>query len=242
MVKFIISIILITTINLNLKAQTDSLTMFHESMNLAGNARNDTYKNTLNFNLFQIVRGSALLSYERMVGKYGLALTAGIGICKFDALGQVYLRELTQYYMIGADVTKAGTKIKPLYELGLKYYTDQSMGGTYFMAAFTSINNTVNLQSFRGNVNTYVPPNFNQLDYRSNEFKLLLGFSNKNDKKFYHDISAGLGYRFIAYQNFQLKDITAQNSNGQYLYELTKDSNTNQTIWIFVAWRMGIRF
>ena len=87
MVKFIFSIVLITTINLNLKAQTDSLAMFHEPMNLAGNARNDTYKNTLNFNLFQIVRGSALLSYERMVGKYGLALTAGIGICVTFFLG-----------------------------------------------------------------------------------------------------------------------------------------------------------
>jgi hypothetical protein len=241
-VKFIFSIFLIATINLNLRAQTDSLTMFHEPMNLAGKARKDAYKNTVNFNLFQIVRGSALLSYERMVGNYGLSLTAGIGICKFDALGQVYLRELTQYYMSGSDVTKVGTKIKPLYEVGVKYYTDQSMGGTYFMAAFTSINNTVNLKPFSGNTSTYVPPNFNQLDYRSNEFKLLLGFSNKNDKKFYHDINAGLGYRFIAYQNFQLKDITAQNSNGQYLYELFKYSNTNQTIWIFVAWRMGLRF
>ncbi len=242
MVKFLLSIILITTINLNLKAQTDSLSMFHQPMSIAGNARTDTYKNSVHFNLFQIIRGSALLSYERLIGKYGLALTAGIGICKFDALGQVYLRELTQYYMIGADVTKVGTKIKPLYQIGMKYYIDQFMGGTYFEAAFTSINNTVNLKSFNGANTTYVPPNFNQLDYRSNEFKLLVGYSNKNDKKFYHDISTGLGYRFIAYENYQLKSITAQNSNGQYLYELTKDSNTNQTIWIFVAWRMGLRF
>ncbi len=241
--KFLLIIVLITTINLNSKAQTDSLSMFHEPVSIGGKAGEGSYKNTVNFNLLQIVRGSALLNYERLIGKYGLAITAGIGICKFDALGQVYLRELTQYYMIGSsNAIKVGTKIKPLYEIGVKYYTGELLGGSYFEAAFTSITNTVNLKSFNGNSTTYVPPNFNQLDYRSNDFKLLFGFTNKNDKKFYHDINAGLGYRFITYQNYQLRDITSQNSNGKYLYELSKDQNTNQTIWIFLAWRMGLRF
>jgi hypothetical protein len=240
--KLLLSILFLWILNFNVVAQSDSLELFRQPVNGKEQGKLGSFKNALNFNLFQILRGSALLSYECLIGKTGLAATAGIGICKFDAIGQVYLRELSHYYNSGAgvSVTKAGTKIRPITELGLKFYTDDNLGRAYIGLAFTSINNTVNLKHTYGS--TTLASNLRQLDYRSNDFKIMFGVANRNDKKFYHDVSFGAGYRFIKYEYLAINDnfYTSQNSSGSEA--LIKKEGTNQTIWIFTAWRMGIRF
>lgn len=238
--KFLITIFFVFILKSNSLAQSDSLAMFHQPSLATEQSKVGIYKNAVNFNLLQIIRGSALLSYERLIGKSGFAATAGVGICKFDAIGQIYLRELTQYYNSGGsvEVTKLGTKIRPLFELGLKYYIDDINGGSYFGLDFTSINNTVNI---RYNYQSYtLPVNLRQLDYRSNDFKCMFGFANSNDKKFYHDASIGVGYRFINYEHLAIDNIVLNASNSSQA--LTKENSTNQTIWIFIAWKMGIRF
>jgi hypothetical protein len=241
-VKLLFSILLIFIFNFNSLAQSDSLAIFHQPIH--GNAKDKTshYNNALSFNLFQITRGSALLSYERLLGNTGFTASAGLGICKFDALGQIYLRELTQYYKSGESVTitKIGTTIKPLFEIGLKYYTQDFLGGNYFGAAFTSINNQVNLKE---SYESYtLPSNFHKLNYRSNDFKFMFGFSNRNDKKFYNDISIGVGYRFINYEYLTVKDTLFTSLYSTVSEDIIKEESTNQTIWIFTAWKMGIRF
>lgn len=240
--RFLITIFFIFILNFCASAQSDSLSLFHQSVKGKEQAKTGNYKNAISFNILQIIRGGALLSYERAIGNTGLAATAGIGICKFDALGQIYLRRLTQYYNSGESVTvtKVGTKIKPLFDFGLKFYTDDIMGGSYFGLGFTSINNTVNLKY---TYESYVlPVNFRQLDYRSNDFKFMFGFSNRNDKKFYHDISIGAGYRFINYEYLTVKDTFYTSIYSTVSEDIIKEKNTNQTIWIFAAWKMGLRF
>ena len=224
-------------------AQEDSLSVFRNSSSSAIKSKEGNYKNALSFNLLQILRGGALISYERSIGSSGFAITTGIGINKFDALGQLYLRELSYYYNSGVEVVKQGTKIKPLFDFGFKYYTQQAMGGTYVQTAFTSISNTVNLEKFDNSNYLNLPANSTQLDYRSNEFKFLFGATNKNDHKFYMDFNLGLGYRFIQYENYLAKEVINQ-TNYYYtaMYNLEKNKNTNQTLWFFMSWKFGKRF
>lgn len=239
--KYRISLIFFLSLIVQLQAQNDTLSVFRSPVKNNANSKAGTYKNALNFNLFQIIRGGALLSYERALASSGLAITAGVGINKFDAIGQVYFRELSYYYKLDLDVEKEGTKIKPLIDVGLKYYTNQTMGGTYFEVAFTMIKNTVNLQAFNYNEYYSIPAGINHLDYRSNELKLLVGFTNSNDKEFYHDFNFGIGYRFIQFEKFNVKQ-TYNNGNSTFSYELTKEMATNQTPWFFFTWKMGRRF
>lgn len=239
--KVFFAFVLVLFIQLKTFAQTDSLSIFHQSPNNASLSKDGVYKNAVNFNILQILRGSALISYERLLGTSGFALTAGAGICKFDALGQIYFRQLSYYYNLDNYVTKSGTKIKPLYEIGLKYYYEQLMGGSYIAGAFTSIKNTVNLQPFGYQYYVNTPSNINQLDYRSNELKLLIGFTNANNQRFYHDFSIGFGYRFIQYEYYYIKGTNNASGNSAYSYELDKGNKTNQTPWFFISWKMGLR-
>lgn len=239
--KFYITIVFILIFNLVSQAQSDSLSIFHEQQNISSQAKIGTYKNALSYNLFQIFRGSGLISYERVLTKGGLSAIAGLGICTFDEFGQIYLKEFTDYYKSGAgsDVIKVGTKLRPLFEIGLKYYTSQFLGGGYVGADFISINNTVKIQEGYGSYKLAL--NVRELDYRSNEFKIVVGIVNKNNKKFYFDYNIGFGYRFIQFENLALDDSYVTSGN-QLVYSYKIVERTNQTIWPFTALKMGIRF
>jgi hypothetical protein len=241
-VKYFISLFCLVISISFVKAQSDTLSLFRTPSLNNKSIKTITYKNAINFNLMQIIRGGALLSYERSLANSGFALTAGVGINKFDAIGQVYFKELTYYYKLDQDVTKVGTKIKPLLDFGLKYYTSQTIGGAYFEMAFTMIKNTVNIQEFDYNQFVTVTANQSKLDYQSNELKLLFGFTNSNDNKFYHDFNLGLGYRFIQYEKYVLNETHYQTGSGSYTYEFSKKKATNETPWFFLSWKMGRRF
>jgi hypothetical protein len=240
-VKFYITIVFILIFNFAIKAQSDSLSVFHEQLNIEALSKIGTYKNALSYNLFQIVRGSALISYERVLTKGGLSVIAGLGICTYDALGQTYFKELPNYYSSGAgsNVLKLGTKLRPLFEIGLKYYTSQFLGGTYVGAELISINNTVKIKEREGS--DIIPLNLSLLDYRSNEFKFVFGITNKNDKKFYFDYNIGIGYRFIQFESLALEYSSTINGN-QRVYSYKIAERTNQTFWPFTALKMGVRF
>lgn len=239
--KLFTTLVLLLIFNLVSQAQSDSLSIFHEQQNISSQAKIGTYKNALSYNLFQIFRGSGLISYERVITNGGLSLIAGLGICTYDALGQIYLKELTEYYMSGAgsDVIKVGTKLRPLFEIGLKYYTSQFLGGGYVGAELISINNTVKIKE--GNESDIIPLNLKMLDYRSNEFKFVIGITNKNNKKFFFDYNIGLGYRFIQFENLALEYSSTINGN-QKVYNYKIAERTNQTVWPFTALKMGVRF
>lgn len=237
--KFYITIVFILIFNFTVQAQTDSLSVFHEQINIEALSKIGIYKNALSYNLFQIVRGSGLISYERVLTKGGLSVIAGLGICTYDEFGQIYLKELSDYYNSGEDVIKVGTKLRPLFEIGLKYYTSQFLGGGYVGADFISINNTVKIKE--ENNRDIIPLNLRLLDYRSNEFKFVFGITNKNNKKFYFDYNIGIGYRFIQFENLALEYSSSINGN-QKVYSYKIAEKTNQTIWPFTALKMGIRF
>jgi hypothetical protein len=238
-VKYCFSIFFALLVVKTVQAQNDSLTVFREPSKT--NAKNNAIalKNAVNFNLMQLIRGGVLISYERALSSQGFAITAGAGINKFDAIGQVYWKEFSYYYKLDTEVEREGTKIKPLLDFGLKFYTLKTLGGPYLQLSFTMIENSVKVQKNSDSQNYTLPENSNFLDYRSNELKFLFGFTNSNDKVFYHDFNIGIGYRFIQYQKYKINETINQTGTS---YQLTKNSNSNQTPWFFITWKMGRRF
>jgi hypothetical protein len=224
-------------------AQQDTMGVFHQA--IASKSRNNGsfHKNALSTNLIQIVRGGALINYERIIGNSGLAINIGTGISKFDVLGQLYLRKIAHYYDSGFHVEKKGSQIKPMFDAGLKYYLNDEMGGTYCMLSFASITNTVNIEPFYSydiDLVTQIKHN-NSLNYRSNELKLLFGFTNDNSEVFYHDFCFGIGYRFIKYQSY-FETPLYSTSYSLTINQYSVEERKNQTFWFFMSWKFGSRF
>jgi len=227
-------------------AQNDTIALFHESANGRKSEFSGTYKSALSINLYQFVRGGLLFNYERMIASSGLAFSAGVGIGKFDPIGQFYVKEFIYYYRISdLFIEKTGSQMRPIYDFSIKYYFEKEMSGTYLCADFTSINNRINVDWYKSNNNVdyiYRKQSLNSLDYQSNEVKLLLGFVNNNRSKFYHDFNFGFGYRMIEYQKLTFRTTRASTNYENGLIEVDKVNKANQTPWFFIGWRIGKRF
>lgn len=225
--KFLIPLFLSFFYYLQVSAQSDTVSLFHNSTSAASNKSTNLHKNAINWNLFQLTRGGILVNYERILGNSGFAITAGIGVSVFDPLGQFYVKKFAYYYKPDNYYSnERETTIRALYDIGAKYYFDKEMGGSYLGTGFTSIANTVGLSISKSKY---------QLDYRSNEIKFLIGFENENDNQFYNDFNFGFGYRMINYENLVFPDP----NNPLQPIEVSK---TNQTPWLFMSWKVGLRF
>ena len=215
---------------MQVSAQSDTVSLFHNSTSAASNKSTNLHKNAINWNLFQLTRGGILVNYERILGNSGFAITAGIGVSVFDPLGQFYVKKFAYYYKPDSYYSnERETTIRALYDIGAKYYFDKEMGGSYLGTGFTSIANTVGLSISKSKY---------QLDYRSNEIKFLIGFENENDNQFYNDFNFGFGYRMINYENLVFTNTT----NPLQPIEVSKVNKTNQTPWLFMSWKVGLRF
>lgn len=228
-------------------AQSDTVSIFHQSPNPT-NAQTSghfgTFKNVLSLNLFQAVRGGLLVNYERLIGQKGLALVLGTGFCSFDPLGQFYVKEFQYYYERNLRVVhREKSELLPIFDFATKYYFTKSAGTVYLDAGFTRIKNSVTLD-FQYSPEYYanLDSKLKRLNYSSNELKFLFGFTNDNKKKFYHDFSLGFGYRFIEYDYLVPEKVKIYPNSSEFVYMLSKKTSTNQTPWLFMAWRMGVRF
>jgi hypothetical protein len=228
----------------NLFAQNDSISLFRESTGKKNDFAGE-YKNAMSINIYQFVRGGVLLNYERILGNSGFALTAGVGFCKFDALGQFRISKFAFYYDDdNYYLSRESGEIRPIFDVALKYYFAKEMSGAYMCTNFTNIRNTTNIE-FQENSNTqynYLKKSPTALNYQSNELKLLLGFANDSRKQFYHDFNFGLGFRMIEYQQMSFRSIRSAIGSQQGLIEVDKVNKSNQTPWFFIGWRMGRRF
>lgn len=225
--------------------QDDSLSLFRKSNTLpTGKDAYKKYQNSIHINILQFVRGGVLFDYERVIANSNIAVGAGIGFNMYDALGQIYFRELEPYYKINSsNVSKIDAKIKPIFDFNVKYYLSDDDFQFYTGAGYTRISNTVITDVLKYAQNfTYSSQNIKELDYLSNEFKFVIGITNVSDRRFYHDFCLGPGYRMIKYENLKYEDLINPSPNSSYSYKLVKETNTNQTIWFFFSWRMGIRF
>jgi hypothetical protein len=245
--KLLFSIAFIVLVGHFAHAQSDTVSIFHKSnspINGKSSGHFGTYKNVLSINFFQAVRGGLLVNYERMIGQSGLAFSLGTGICSFDPLGQFYVREFQYYYELNLRViNRESTELLPLFDFATKYYFEKEWGALHIDAGYTNIKNNVTLDfsyspDYYFNLNTKLK----KLNYRNNEFKLLVGFTNDTKKKFYHDFSLGLGYRFIEYDYLEIEKLKISPNSSDYVNTLIKKTKTNQTPWLAMSWRMGIRF
>lgn len=224
-------------------AQSDTVSLFHQSINAEALEKAGTYKNALHLNLMQIARGGMVVDYERLLGNSRCSVFGGVGFSVFDRFGQYYFRELSYYYEYGGNVGRRGNDLRGVWDIGFKCYTNKVLGNAYIGASFTTIANTVQTSVYKTNDGTvFILPVTKKLDYRSNEFKLLFGFSNDASKKFYHDISIGIGFRFISYQRYNYRLYANQNDDQPDTKAYYIQNKTNQTPWIFIYWKMGRRF
>ncbi len=238
--KFLIPLFLSFFYYLQVSAQSDTVSLFHNSTSAASNKSTNLHKNAINWNLFQLTRGGILVNYERILGNSGFAITAGIGVSVFDPIGQFYVKKFAYYYKPDNYYSnERETTIRALYDIGAKYYFDKEMGGSYLGTGFTSIANTVGLSINNYDANSaLINSSKYQLDYRSNEIKFLIGFENENDNQFYNDFNFGFGYRMINYENLVFTNTT----NPLQPIEVSKVNKTNQTPWLFMSWKVGLRF
>ncbi|HRG58840.1 MAG TPA: hypothetical protein PK323_07750 [Bacteroidia bacterium] len=226
-------------------AQTDTISVFRKSNTLP--KKKDEfrkYTNSIHFNLLQLLRGGVLFDYEKVFENLNFAVGAGIGFSKYDALGQIYFRELAPYYKYNAsNISKIDTKIRPIYDFNIKYYINEDDFQFYTGAGYARIANTVITDILKFGQN-YTSSNskIDELIYISNEIKFVIGITNLSNRRFYHDFCLGPGYRMIKYESLKYVLITNSVNGSTYNYEIDKEFRNNQTIWFYFAWRMGIRF
>jgi len=242
---YLIGILIIT---LNSYAQTDTLDVFRapSKNNSNSNARTGSAgNNALSVSIGHLGRGGTMLTYERYINNTSFAVFAGFGITKIDFIGQFSFEDegfiLEDFYSNRSDA-----EVGSMIDLGLKYMFDKELGGNYFGIGYssyhTNITRTIN--------SSYIIENNGsrnyKLDYYSKEFKLVYGIVNDVDSRFYNDFNIGTGFRFLEYQNLDITELPNFNSStlSYYTTELNIRKRTNNDIklWLFITWKIGVRF
>jgi hypothetical protein len=247
---YILLAILFCSLQHHLCAQTDSLDVFRIPSKNTGSNHNayTSYvgKNAISISIGHLGRGSALIGYERLINYTPFAIYAGFGFSNLDFIGQFSFDE-ESYLFENSYTEKKVIQSGKAIDCGLKYTALSELGGVYLALGFSSYENTAvieisDAQYLANNVaSTY------RLNYSSKEFKIVYGFMNNVSSGFYNDFFIGTGFRFLNYQQLAINEIANPIYNGfnnytQTILEIKKINKKDPKLWLFLGWKMGVRF
>ncbi len=249
MLKYIIlSILLCLLVNVA-KAQDDSVSVFRTNPNSgsANNPLNTGNRNSISVGLNHIARGGPTISYEREFVKPNIAIYGGFGISFLDIVGQYSFDADLEFYPEDNYSNKTMESPGRIIDLGIKFLDAAAWDNSYICFGYTFISNNL-----KRKIDTeYAVANNGarsyNLNYLSNEIKLVLGASNYNDNRLYIDGSIGPGLRFLTFQKlnitddpFALYNLTPQ--NGAREITVDRVNEIKLKLWLFVGLKMGLRF
>jgi hypothetical protein len=246
--KFILGLFLITNFcSINAFAQNDSLDIFRtpSKSNGGGKAKSVGGYNSLSVSLSHLGRGGSIITYERLINNTPIAIFVGYGFTKIDYIGQ-FSFENEEFYFSNDYTEKKEAELNAAFDLGLKYTFDEELGGNYIGFCYSSYENGITTQVDNDYDITITSQRSHKLNYSSKDFKLIYGSMGESDRRFYSDFSIGAGLRFVDYQILDVTEVPVNINNGYYSYDLeyevTKKSYNEVKPWLFIGWKIGLRF
>ncbi|HRG58842.1 MAG TPA: hypothetical protein PK323_07760 [Bacteroidia bacterium] len=237
-----------------LQAQDDTLNVFRNDSQKPKKAKEETNNiggsNAFSITLNGIARGGFTICYERYIEEFNfyeyslsnVAYFAGIGISIMDVTGQYDLAN-KKYFFNNSYSNLVSNDPSRYFEMGLKYYLNEELDGTYFALSGAEVKNTQTRNLKQGYFFENTSSSDYQYTYDSFEFKLLFGSVNGFGKRFYNDFSLGMGFRSIDYQQLNKAEVNSSSTTqipGKTMLVL-EDMN-NKQFWLFLGWKVGIRF
>lgn len=227
-----------------LYAQDDQVDVFRTpSKNKPGSVASAAVgNNSISVSLAHIGRGGTLLSYERYINNSSFAVTAGIGFSRVDFIGQLSLDE-EGFYFESDYATRTGSKLMPVVDFGGKFMFDEELAGNYFGLAYSGYKNLVTQELVNINDFVFGTPESFDLKYSSRDFKIIYGYMNDADSRFFSDFHIGGGFRFIEYQQLNVTDVPVPTNSG-YTTEQVAEKKSLDILkpWFFLGWKVGVRF
>jgi hypothetical protein len=228
-------------------AQEDSLDVFRNPSKVNSNNSNSTStgKNALSISIAHLGRGGTMLTYERFINNTPLALYAGLGFMSIDVIGQWSFQD-ELYLFDNEDATRTSVDLGKTVDLGLKYLFNKELGGSYLGLGYSSYSNGVNLSVDDDYLLVASDSKSNRLRYNSKEFKIVYGAINDAESTFYSDFNFGLGFRFLDYQTLEISEVdemfTSSFTSPQNKITAKKESESEIKLWLFIGWKIGVRF
>jgi hypothetical protein len=230
-------------------AQDDSLSVFRTNPNSSAKygIRNTGFRNAIFIGLNHVGRGGISISYERFFNKPYISIYGGYGVSFIDYAGQ-YSFDADLFFYNPNDYSSISIE-RPgkIIDLGLKFLDVTVWDNVYLAFGYTFISNHL-----KRKINSEYEVQNNgdrtyQLDKKSNEIKLVLGFLNDDTRRFYFDASVGPGFRLLSFEELDITD------DPFALYGLTQSNNPKEIgvakvnkleakIWLFLGLKVGLRF
>lgn len=209
-------------------AQSDSLDVFRTpSKNKSNNSASGAMgNNSLSISLAHLGRGGTMLTYERFINNTPFAVFAGLGFNKIDLIGQFSFDNEGFYYENDYNDNNTAELCKMI-DFGVKYLPEKELGGGYFGLAYSFYENII---TQKVNTSSY------KLNYNSKEFKVIYGSVNDVDNRFYSDFYIGTGFRLLEYQQLEF------NKTYNKALEIIKETKNATKLWLFIGWKIGVRF
>ena len=229
-------------------AQTDSISVFRVNPNAKKQNGSSSIglRNAIAININSIARGGAMLSYERMFKSPEISIYAGYGLSFIDLVGQYSFDEELEFYPQDDYSTKSMVSPGRIIDVGLKFWDATLWDDSYIGLGYSYYSNNLKRKiDSQYNIAQDGPRSYN-LDYISNEIKLVLGFTNSDTKRLYVDAAGGLGLRFVNYQKLIITDdpfaafnILTGTANREI--QVDKSSEFKIKIWPFLGLKIGLR-
>jgi hypothetical protein len=242
---FIASLLLVAS---NCFSQTDTLDVFRTPSKSSSNSNlrsGSAGNNAISMSIGHLGRGGTMLTYERFINNSSFAVFAGYGITKVDFIGQ-FSYEDEGFNFEDSYSTRTNAELGSMIDLGFKYLLDRELGGNYFGFTFSSYHTNITRTISSNYVIQNSGPKNYQLDYFSREVKFVYGSVNDVGSRFYSDFNIGTGFRFIDYQNLDINEVPVYINNSYNYYntelDIRKKSNNDIKLWLFIAWKIGVRF
>lgn len=247
MKKTISGILFIFFWSLNLMAQNDSLNVFRNSSKTNSGSKSHAGggNNSLSLSLAHIGRGGTILTYERLINNTPIAIFAGYGFSKMDFIGQFSLDDEDFFYS-NLYTEKKSADMGTAFDIGMKYAFDEELGGNYLGLCYSSYQNSIIQEVDYYYDVSASSSRSNRLNYSSKEFKLVYGSMGDSESRFYNDFSVGAGLRILNYQKLDITEVPVVNNNNYYGYEtefvVNKRWHSEVKPWLFIGWKIGLRF
>ena len=228
-------------------AQSDSLDVFRTpSKNKSNNSASGAMgNNSLSISLAHLGRGGTMLTYERFINNTPFAVFAGLGFNKIDLIGQFSFDNEGFYYENDYNDNNTAELCKMI-DFGVKYLPEKELGGGYFGLAYSSYENIIT-QKVNTSYDFINNSSFYKLNYNSKEFKVIYGSVNDVDNRFYSDFYIGTGFRLLEYQQLNISEVpiptyVQYQSYSNRALDIFKETKSATKLWLFIGWKIGVRF
>jgi len=239
--KNILIVLLVSFFN-GILAQDTQQSIFHNPPKTNISKKQTSESNyAIYFNPSFALRGGATFGFQYHIYN-GFSIWVEYGNTLEDILGKIsFDNSLSNKQDYFSEVTK--NTLGTITEFGIKRYFNGFMDGVYFGIANTnirsSVERTINEYYFSNQGLSFTGNSAFNLDYKSNEYKVLFGYTSDNYENFFVDYYLGIGVRKIQNPELLYDTIYSQNSYKTYVY---KKANNNIKAWLFPSLKIGYKF